>query len=880
MKKLYKKLSVVLLAFSVPFFSQAQISGVPALCKGSSAAFTDPNPSGSWSSSSAVATVDGSGNVYGAAAGSATISYSYTDVSGDHTDISLLTVNPVPDTAVISYTTNTVCQAASPITFNASVSGGTWSTANSAIATVDGSGDVTGVSGGTTTVSYTTSNGVCTSFASTTVYILPLPSPGTISGTTSVAVGGHTMLSDVAAGGVWHSANNYIATVDGFGNVAGVADGNTLISYTVTNSCGTAFTVADVIVGSCTPGTVISTFAGSHVPGYTGDGGAATAATIGSPFGVAADGAGNVYIADYFNNTVRKVSHAGIMTTIAGTGAAGYNGDNMPATAAQLNGPQGIAFDAFGNIYVADKFNERIRKIDPSGNITTVAGTGLHGGTDGNGYNNDGPATAANLDYPASIAIDCGGNMYIADWGSQTVRKIDLSGNIHNFAGTFAGGYNGDGIPATSAQLNSPSCVAADCFGNVFIADSWNNRVRKVTPDGIIATIAGNGTSGYSGDGGAGTSASLWVPNGITLDACGDLYICDWQNNVVRMLSADGNISTFAGQNADDWHGYDGDGHGADSAKMYLPASLAIDGMGNIYIADYGNNVIRAIGISSGSLPAERIYAAGTTQDMAICENAVAVPVNTQLSVADANSGIQETWSVTIQPHHGTLAGFNASAISRTGITTPQGLTYTPEANYTGTDSFTVVMNDGTTAASTTVNVNIIPQPVPGVITGSTNISDGQSILLTAAGGEANGVWTSSNTDVAIIDQAGKVTAITSGIVNVAYTVTNSCGSRSAAANIAIINDNVTGSKPMGVYPNPNNGTFQYEFISDKNEQLVLTVTDVAGRIVYTQKVNATTGSNVVTVTLPAGITNASMLTVHLASKTTKYPTTNITVTE
>ncbi len=626
---------------------------------------------------------------------------------------------------------------------------------------------------------------------------------------------------------------------------------------------------------SCATGNIISTFAGSHVSGYSGDGGAASAATTGSPFGVAADDSGNVYIADYFNNAVRRVSHAGIITTIAGTGAAGYNGDNMPATAAQLNGPMGVTLDGSGNIYIADKFNERIRKIDVDGNITTVAGTGNHGGYNGYGYNNEGPATAANLTYPASVALDCSGNMYIADMGSETVRKIDADGNIHCFAGTYAGGYNGDGIAATSSQLNLPTCVLADCSGNVYIADAWNNRVRKVTTDGNITTIAGNGAAAYSGDGGPATAAALWIPHGITFDACGNLYICDWQNNSVRLLSTDGNITTFAGSNA---RGYDGDGGAKDASQLYLPASLAIDGLGNIYIADYGNNVIRAIGATDSSLPAARHYAAGTTQDLTVCQNST-TSISDLLSIPDVISGMHETWSVSIQPHHGSLSGFNAFATSRNGFTTPSGLTYTPEAGYTGTDSFTVVMTDGVTAASTTINVNVVAQPNAGVITGTTSTSDGHSISLAISNGDANGVWTSGNTDIATIDQAGNVTAISNGVVNIAYTVANSCGSKTIGAKIAIINEAVTQARPL-LYPNPNNGTFQYEFISEKDEALTLTVTDVTGRIVYTQPVAASTGANFIRISLPANIGKQSMLTVQLGNKNHTYPVTKITVTE
>ena len=629
------------------------------------------------------------------------------------------------------------------------------------------------------------------------------------------------------------------------------------------------------ITGSCAPGNIISTFAGSHASGYSGDGGIASAATIGSPFGVAADAAGNVYIADYFNNAVRKVSHAGIITTIAGTGVAGYNGDNMPATAAQLNGPMGVTLDASGNIYIADKFNERVRKIDTDGNITTIAGTGYHGGYGGYDYNNEGPATAANLTYPASVALDCSGNIYIADMGSETIRKIDGSGTIHCFAGTYAGGYNGDGIAATTAQLNSPSCVLADCSGNVYIADAWNNRVRKVTTDGNITTIAGNGTGAYSGDGSAATAASLWIPNGITFDACGNLYICDWQNNAVRLLASDGNISTFAGSNT---RGYDGDGHAKDSAQLYLPASLAIDGLGNIYIADYGNNVIRAIGATDSSLPVERMYIVGTTQDLIVCANST-TSINEMLSVNDVMSGNHETWSVSIQPHHGMVGGFNASSTSRTGINTPSGLSYTPEAGFTGTDSFTIVMSDGITAASTTVNVTILPQPVAGVITGGSSAPDGHSISLAVVNGDANGIWTSSNTDIATIDQAGIVTGISNGVTNIAYTTTNGCGSKSVSANVSIVNDAVTSSKPL-LYPNPNNGNFQYEFVSEQNEDLTLTVSDVTGRTVYSQQIAATAGANFLHISLPENISGPSILTVQLGNRNTKYPVTKITVTQ
>lgn len=213
----------------------------------------------------------------------------------------------------------------------------------------------------------------------------------------------------------------------------------------------------------CTPGTTISTLAGNHIPGYSGDGGPASDAMMRYPYAVAADAAGNVYIADYFSHVVRKVSTSGTITTIAGTGAAGYNGDGISAVSAQLNKPAGVTVGPDGNLCVSDMFNERIRKVNlTTGIISTVAGNGLHGGWQGAAFGNNGPATAAALTHPICVAFDCSNNMYIADRGSQTVRKVDAGDTITRFAGNHAGTYNGDGIPATAASLNNPRGLAAD----------------------------------------------------------------------------------------------------------------------------------------------------------------------------------------------------------------------------------------------------------------------------------------------------------------------------------------------------------------------------------------------------------------------------------
>ena len=218
---------------------------------------------------------------------------------------------------------------------------------------------------------------------------------------------------------------------------------------------------------------------------------------------MAVDASGNLYIADTGNNRIRKVSATGIITTVAGNGSAGYSGDGGPATSAQLDGPEGVAVDGSGNLYIADTCNNRIRKVSATGIITTVAGNGSAG------YSGDGgPATSAQLSLPAGVAVDGSGNLYIADSGNNRIRKVSATGIITTVAGNGSPGYSGDGGPATSAQLNQPAGVAVDASGNLYIADSSNNRIRKVSATGIITTVAGNGFDGYSGDGGPATSAA------------------------------------------------------------------------------------------------------------------------------------------------------------------------------------------------------------------------------------------------------------------------------------------------------------------------------------------------------------------------------------
>ena len=327
----------------------------------------------------------------------------------------------------------------------------------------------------------------------------------------------------------------------------------------------------------------ISTVAGTGMRGFGGDGAAATAAQLNFPRGVALDGAGNLYIADRLNNRIRKVDSSGNISTVAGNGTRSFGGDGAAATEAQLNLPNGVALDGSGNLYIADTSNHRIRKVDSSGNISTVAGSGTAGfGGDGGSATD----TAARLNNPNGVALDGAGNLYIADTWNRRIRTVDSSGNISTVAG--GGSSLANGIMATTARLNFPNRVAVDGSGNLYIADTNNHRIRKADSSGNISTVAGNGTSSFGGDGGAATAAQLKNPRGVALDGSGNLYIADTSNDRIRKVDSSGNISTVAG-------GSIGDGGAAGGAQLNNPRGVALDGSGNLYIADTDNDRIRKV---------------------------------------------------------------------------------------------------------------------------------------------------------------------------------------------------------------------------------------------------------------------------------------------
>jgi hypothetical protein len=424
------------------------------------------------------------------------------------------------------------------------------------------------------------------------------------------------------------------------------------------------------------PSSIIQTVAGTGVEGYSGDGGPATSAELFFPSAVIEDAAGDLFIADSQNNVVREVNATThVITTVAGTGTAGYSGDGSAATSAELNFPTDLALDAAGNLFIADVRNNVIREVNAATSlISTVAGTGTAG------YNGDGiAATSAELNGPTSVAVDAAGDLYIADYSNNLVRKVTVAtGLISSIAGTGTAGYNADGIPASSAELNQPDDVVFDAAGNLVIAEDAGDRVREVNATtGLISTIAGNGSFGYNGDGIAATSAQLNEPEGVAVDAAGNVFIADARNNRIREVNAaTGLISTLAGtgDNSDN-----GDGRRAGSAQLGEPSDLILDAAGDVFVADIDGRVRKIV------------------TNNAVVTVAAATPTVTALDAGGTYDGNPFPASATaigvdgVTPVSGSFAFtyYVGSTVSGTGssMAPTNAGTYTVVASFTSSDS-------------------------------------------------------------------------------------------------------------------------------------------------------------------------------------------------
>ena len=433
-------------------------------------------------------------------------------------------------------------------------------------------------------------------------------------------------------------------------------------------------------------GGTITSVGGSGSYRFSGDGGPATEASLNSPFGAVADSAGNLFIADYLNHRIRKVS-GGTITTVAGNGKQGFSGDGGLATSASLDLPSGVALDSAGNLYIADLGNCRIRKVS-GGMITTVAGNGEGGFRVGDGV----PATSASLTFPEGVAVDPAGNLYIADAGNYRIRKVS-GGTITTVAGNGTRGYSGDGGPATSASLGAFLGVALDSTGNLYIADVESNRIRKVS-SGTITTVAGNGNRGYSGDGGPATSASLSGPSGVAVNSVGDLYITNYYGERLRKVSG-GTITTVAGNGNT---GFSGDGGTATSASLYYPQGVAVDSIGNLYIADSLNNRIREVyasAVSYQSTPANLSFSAIAGGS---APGAQTINLSSPVAGLSFSASTGATW-LTVSPSSGSMPAVLSVTISTTNLAA---------GTYQGTVTITAA---NAAPSTTTVSVTLTIQP-------------------------------------------------------------------------------------------------------------------------------------------------------------------------
>jgi hypothetical protein len=640
-------------------------------------------------------------------------------------------------------------------------------------------------------------------------------------------------------------------------------------------------------LATMTPG-IISTVAGNGTAGSTGNGGAATSAELNDPSKLAVDSAGNIYISNYNNEDIQKVTaSSGNIGIVAGNGTAGYSGDGSAAISAELQNPSGLGIDGAGNIYIADKHNCRIRKVTvATGDIATVAGNGTCA------YSGDaGLATSAEINKPSSdIAFDSYGNWYFGDSSNYRVREVNIStGIITTVAGNGTSGYSGDGSAATSAEISNPSGIALDSAGNIYISDYADEVIRKVTVStGIISTVAGNGTLGYSGDGGPAINAELDDPGSVTVDAAGNIYIADNNNNRIRVVNAaSGTITTLAGNGT---AGYTGDGGPATSAEFSGSGDIALDSAGNAYIADASNNVIRKVNVSQSQLTYPTATAVGTTDNT---DDPLTTTVtnagNATLTISVPSSGTNPSVSAYFELDAATtcpeLTTSSSAGTLAAGSNCIYAVDFAPTA--AGSASGSAVLKDntlGVTGSTQTIGLTAtaikgappITWSNPAAITYGTALSSTQLDASSTLSGtfvyspSSGTVLSAGSQTLSVTFNPTDTTDYNSGTDNVTLTV------NPAAPTITFTVSNQTyGVSPFAVSATSNSaGAITYSVVSGPATVSGSTVTITGAGTVVLQASQAASGN------YSAGTQNASF-TVAKATKTITFPqpTTPATVT-
>lgn len=499
----------------------------------------------------------------------------------------------------------------------------------------------------------------------------------------------------------------------------------------------------------------ISTYAGTGASGSTGDGGAATSATFGNCHGVATDAAGNLYITDAVNHKIRQVTPAGVISTYIGTGVAGYNGEGVGIAVAQINNPYGIAVSAVGDIYFCETAGNRVRMIK-EGAVKTIAGDGVPG------FSGDGgAATAARVNGPSGIVADALGNVYFSDGGNHRVRKINPAGVITTVAGNGSVTFTTDGLAATATPLRFPGFLCFDPSGNLHISVNGYDRILKVnSATGIATVVAGIGSVAYTGDGGPATAAGIGAPAGIKFDHLGNLYIiCNHPaNNTVRKVTPAGIISTYCGTGTAT---STGDGGPAAMASLNRPVDLAIDACNNMYVSEGNGRKVRKIAYAN-RIPS--FTNGATVSVTMCATTADTTTVDTTLgnltAVIDSDLCQTLTWSVLSGPGHGTVSGFPSMGTASGFTITPTGLAYNPTLGYTGFDTVKVRISDGVANDTITYYVQIMPCTIP---TGTYSASLSNSEFIVYPNPSA-GIFTlqlpqgwEEKTDVMITDLTGRI---------------------------------------------------------------------------------------------------------------------------